>query len=174
MSSPTSPKGRRAGQVLFAIFAVGASALLLSQIDSQTKWVEGTKFAAQPRFWPAVGLFSMTVFAVLHLWRLPRRAIRRDDWREGRKWLEPLEYAVWFMGYVFLVPVVGFLPMTVGFAVALTLRLGYRGGRWMLIAALFGIAVVLIFKAFLGVKIPGAAFYEIFPEPLRSFAILNL
>jgi hypothetical protein len=38
----------------------------------------------------------------------------------------------------------------------------------------FAIAVVLVFKGLLSVRIPGALLYEYLPGPLRSFAILYL
>ena len=40
-------------------------------------------------------------------------------------------------------------------------------------AGVFAVLVVLIFKSFLQVKIPGAAIYEYLPGALRSFFILN-
>jgi hypothetical protein len=36
-----------------------------------------------------------------------------------------------------------------------------------------GLFIVLIFKTFLEVKIPGGAIYEFLPNTLRSFMILN-
>jgi len=36
-----------------------------------------------------------------------------------------------------------------------------------------GLSIVLIFKTFLEVKIPGGAIYEFLPNTLRSFMILN-
>ena len=48
--------GPRRGQLAFAMGFLAASALLLSQIGSQTRWVDDTALFAQPRFWPAVGL----------------------------------------------------------------------------------------------------------------------
>ncbi|MFC3118584.1 tripartite tricarboxylate transporter TctB family protein [Jhaorihella thermophila] len=127
---------------------------------------------AQPRFWPAVGLGLMTVLSAIHLCRLPWRRITRYDWREARKWLSVLEFAGWFMGYVLLVPVIGYLPVTLVFVPLLSWRMGYRGGRMLGLAALFALAVVVVFKSFLAVKIPGGAAYEYLPDGLRSLFIL--
>ena len=166
--------GPRRGQFVFAVGFLAFSALLLSQIGSQTKWTENTALFAQPRFWPAIGLIGMAVMGGLHLWRLPwRHATRYDRW-EVRKWAAVLEFAGWFMAYVFLVPLIGYLPVTLVFVPALALRMGYRNRRMLMICAAFALVVVLLFKAFLGVKIPGGAVYEILPGPLRSFAILYL
>jgi hypothetical protein len=43
----------------------------------------------------------------------------------------------------------------------------------MTYAACIGFSIVVIFKSFLEVKIPGGAIYELLPNALRSFFILN-
>ena len=149
------------------------AALLLSQTPSETRWVAKTDFFAQPRFWPAVGLTVMVVFGALHLYGLPWRRFRRADWIEARKWATVLEFAVWFMGYVFAVPVVGYLPSTLVFVPLLARRLGYRSGKMMLASILFAFVTVAVFKSLLEVKIPGGMLYEYLPGAIRSFFILN-
>lgn len=175
IDSDLSPKTRTAGQTLFVIGAFALSLLLLSQITTQTVWIENSKsFAAQPRFWPGVALSMMVLSFALHLILMRRRRPDLQDWTEARRWLEPLEYVLWFMAYVFLVPIIGFLPMSVLFACALTYRLGYRGTGYQVLAALFAVMMVILFKGLLGVKIPGAAIYEGLPAVVRSFFILYL
>ncbi|WP_425044564.1 tripartite tricarboxylate transporter TctB family protein [Primorskyibacter sp. S87] len=166
--------GPRRGQFIFALAFLALSALLLSQIGEQTRWMDKTKMFAQPRFWPAIGLGGMVVMGGLHLYRLPWRHNTRYDWWETRKWARVLEFALWFMAYVILVPVLGYLPVTLIFVPALSWRMGYRSREMLWISAAFGVAVVLLFKAFLSVKIPGGIIYEILPGPLRSFFILYL
>ena len=112
-------------------------------------------------------------FAVQFL-RLRRRWPLRADRIEARRWLEPFEFLIWFMAYVMAVPILGFLPMSVVFACALTWRLGYRDRTTLWIAAGFAVAMVLLFKGFLGVNIPGAAIYEVLPSGLRSFFLTTL
>ena len=170
-----TPKTRSAGQVLFVGVALILSLVLLAALRTQTVWIDDAKsFAAQPRFWPAVAILTMVLTLAAHFWQMRRRRPNRLDLVEVRRWAEPLEYALWFMVYVFAVPWVGFLSMSLAFAVGLTWRLGYRGAGWLWLAALFAVAVVVLFKGFLGVKIPGAALYEFLPGGLRSFAILYL
>lgn len=169
---------RRAGQLLFALFFVFAALVLLAYLPDQTVWKNRTKLFAQPRFWPAVGVIGMVVFAGLHLRAqiklLKRWKPIRADWREARRWVEVLEYALWFLVYVWLVPLLGYLPTTLIFAPLLTWRLGYRSRKMLGISVLFGLTVVLLFKTFLEVKIPGGALYEYLPGALRTFFILNL
>ncbi len=95
------------------------------------------------------------------------------DRREVKIWLSVFEWAGWFLAYVFLVPVVGYLPTTLVFAPLLTWRLGYRGQKMLWASLLFALSIVLIFKSFLQVKIPGAMIYDYLPGALRSFFILN-
>jgi hypothetical protein len=52
--------------------------------------------------------------------------------------------------------------------------MGYRSRLMMGISAAFAVFVVLLFKAFLSVKIPGGMVYEYLPGELRSFFILYL
>lgn len=165
---------RTAGQVIFVTTCLALCVLLLLSIRGQTVWVADNTLAAQPRFWPAVALLVMVGGFGFHLSRMRRRRPNRADWDEVRIWLKPLEFMGWFMAFVFTVPIVGFLPMSVLFAVGLTWRLGYRSRDKLLLAALFGVAVVVVFKGLLGVKIPGAALYEYLPGEIRSFFLVYL
>ena len=166
--------GPRRGQLVFAAAFVLLTVVLLSQIGSQTRWVDNTKFFAQPRFWPAVGFIGMAVLGVLHLAKLPWRRITRFDLAEVKRWAMVAEYVAWFMVYVLAVPVIGYLLATLIFVPALTWRMGYRDRKMLIIGTAFGFCVVVIFKSFLSVKIPGGAIYEYLPSAVRSFFILNL
>jgi hypothetical protein len=173
--SDLTPKSRVAGQLPFVAGALALSLLLLSQIGGQTVWVEDAdSFAAQPRFWPGVAIVTMCVAFGLHLLRMQRRRPNRADRDETRRWLRPFEFVVWFMVFVYAVPLIGFLPMSVAFACALTWRLGYRDWRMLLVAAVFAVVTVVVFKGFLGVRIPGAALYELLPAGPRGFFLQYL
>lgn len=166
--------GPRRGQLIFALGFVALSVLLLTQIGHQTVWAAKTKVFAQPRFWPAVGLGGMTLLGALHLYRLPWRRFTAADRGELKRWAEVLEYAVWFMAYVLAVPVIGYLPATLIFMPALTWRMGYRSRLMLGTSLVFAVAVVVLFKTFLSVKIPGGAIYDLLPGALRGFFILYL
>ena len=161
------------GQILFAIVFLVAAVLLLSQLGEQTEWKKRTKFFAQPRFWPAVSIFGMVLFGGLHLWKLPRRKFVRADVVEWKIWFFAIEWVLWFLLYVILVPILGYLPVTMAFMPILVWRMGYRDKRMMGISVAFGVIVVVFFKSFLDVKIPGGAIYEYLPGALRNFFILN-
>ncbi len=162
------------GQILFAAGFFVVSAVLLTQIGGQTSpWLEDTRFAAQPRFWPLVGLGGMAGFAALHIWHLPRLRPVSADAHEARRWGLAFEWVIWFLAYVWLVPVIGYLPVTMGFAAALSWRMGYRSARMVWVSVGFGAVVVVLFKSVLNVKIPGAWLYEFLPGAIRNFFILN-
>ena len=46
--------------------------------------------------------------------------------------------------------------------------------RALALAPLVAIAIVVVFKAFLAVRIPGGAVYDIFPQALRNFLVVYL
>ena len=165
--------GPISGQLIFALLFLALSILLISQLGDHTKWIKKTKLAAQPRLWPMFALTGMVFFTGLHLWRLPRRKILHVDLQEAKRWLQVIEYCVWFIAYVWVVPNLGYLISTLIFLPALAYRAGYHNRKMMTYAAGIGFSIVVIFKSFLEVKIPGGAIYEFLPNALRSFFILN-
>lgn len=162
---------RRPGDLVFALVAFVASGVLLTQITGQTTWREGSALFAQPRFWPAVSLGGMAVFAAFHLLgsalsdRIPGR------WREVWLWITSFEYAGWFILYAVAVPYAGYLPATVVFAVALALRAGYRRIATLSAAALSAVMIVVLFKALLRVNLPSGRSYEALPDGLRQIML---
>lgn len=166
-------RDRRRGDLVFAVIFLIFSVYMLSQLGEQVQWSKRGKFFSQPGFWPAVSLIGMTFFALLHLIgsALSPRILGRLQ--EVGLWLRSLEYAAWFLAYVWLVPIIGYLPMTLIFMPLLAYRLGYRGKKVLLSAAFIGFLIVVVFKSFLEVKIPGAALYEYLPDFMRSFMLVN-
>lgn len=155
---------------LFALF-------LLVQVPYQTAWVDGAAFVSQPGFFPLVAIAGMVVFGAAELvfsWQRNRRADLPAIGRELVDWLRALEFLGWFIAYVLAVPLGGYLPTTIVFCLALTFRLGYRSRRMLLIAVLVAIAVVVAFKGFLSVRIPGGDMYEYLPAGVRNFMIQYL
>ncbi|MGB7241304.1 MAG: tripartite tricarboxylate transporter TctB family protein [Sulfitobacter sp.] len=160
------PEGRMPAELLFSMLLLIFAGLLLAAVGWQTTWLPGKGLAAQPRFWPTLSLCGLILFAVLHQIsrsRLPRTPGR---WAEAWTWIRSLEFIGWYMLYVSAIPIIGYLLATVTFCTLLSLRVGYRG-RTVLIAALFGLFVVLLFKSALNVKMPGGEIYQLAPDSLR-------
>lgn len=169
----------RPGDTVFAMVCVCVCLFLLSQIGEQTKWINNTKLFVQPRFWPGLSLAGFLFFSVGYLLISFRRHLKTDGaqlvpYQELLHWCRPLEYALYFIGYVYLVPRLGYLPATLLVFPALTVRAGYRTLKYILLSLVAGIATVVIFKAFLQVRIPGGQLYEWFPEQIRNFMIVYL
>ena len=161
----------RAGGFAFALIFVAFSAFLLSQLGTETKPSPGGQIFTRPSFWPAVGVIGMASFGVLHL--IAELGNRRGGAREALLWLRAFEFLIWFMAYVWIVPVVGYLAATLVFPALLAVRVGYRTTRPLFCSAVLGFCVVLIFKSLLSVRIPGGAIYEMLPNGLRNFMIVN-
>ena len=169
--APDDPSSRPGGLVFIAIFLLFAL-FLLSQLGAETKFSAKGQLFAQPRFWPAVGLIAMVAFGAAHFF-FAWAARTGGEVREVAFWLRSIEYLAWFMVYVAVVPVIGYLAATLLFTVLLAFRQGYRGAGHLGAAAALGLAIVLVFKTGLAVKIPGGAVYEYLPSGLRSFMIVN-
>ncbi len=164
---------RRPGDLVFAWFVLIVSLFLLSQIYQETTFRAGGKLFAQPRFWPAVSLIGMASFAGLHLLGSALSERIEGRWKEVFLWFSALEYAGWFIAYAALVPIAGYLSSTVIAAVLLTLRVGYRNRLALISAVGSAVAIVLLFKTFLQVKLPAGQIYEALPDGLRQFMIIN-
>ncbi len=163
----------RPGGLIFASMFLAAALFLLSQLGSQTKFSPKGQLFAEPAFWPAVGVIGMSLFGGMHCLGQFRQRGRYGGLRETGIWLRSLEYLIWFMAYVFVVPIIGYLPATLIFTISLAFRAGHRSKRMIGAAALMALGIVLVFKTMLSVKIPGGALYEYLPDALRSFAMIN-
>lgn len=162
---------RRPGDIVFAWFILIASLFLLLQIGEQTAWKASSKLAAQPRFWPAVSLSLMTVFALFHLVGSALSERIEGRWHEVLKWVMSIEYALWFIAYAASVPYTGYLLTTVGFAILLCVRVGYRNAKMLFAAGVTAVIIVLLFKTLLQVNLPAGRIYEVLPDGLRQIML---
>ena len=165
---------RLPGDLVFAVAFLLISIFLVSQLGEQASWVKRTKFFAQPAFWPTISLTGMLLFAVLHC--LGSLVSPRTPGRgpEVIFWLRSIEYSGWFLLYVWIVPRLGYLGSTLLFTLILTWRVGYRTKIMFVSAAAMGVGIVVIFKAFLQVKVPAGQVYEYLPDEIRNFMLLYL
>lgn len=173
---PRQPAGKHSSTFFIAV-CLFAALILLLQLGAETKYSANGKLFAQPRFWPAVGVVGMVFFGITHLAlafynRVKPTIHPGGAFSELLTWAKAVEYLVWFLLYVHLVPVIGYLPATIIFTVLLAARQGYRSKNQLLTAAATGIVIVLVFKTGLSVKIPGGAIYEYLPQTLRNIAII--
>lgn len=163
-------------EIIFSTAAFIFAIVLLALIGDQTTWINGQPFTKQPAFWPAISIIGMIVtgaFELYFVWQRYKTVnLNQKITTEMLRWLQACEYLVWFMIYVWLVPFIGYLIATLIFTVLLTYRLGYRTKKKLLLAAVTGIIIVVIFKSLLSVKIPAGAIYDYLPDALRNFMVL--
>lgn len=162
---------RRPGNLFFATIFLTISLVLALQLGSQTEWKASTKWSSQPALWPTISVIGMLVFAGLNWVSAIVSPKIEGRWQEVAFWLRSMEFILWFLAYVILVPRLGYLPSTILFAVILSYRMGYRTVKMLGFAALTAITVVVIFKSFLQVKVPGGQAYEYLPDAIRSFML---
>lgn len=169
----------------FVILVIVLSAILfyLGWNGSELKWVKKAAFYEQPGFWSLMSLGGMIVFGIGH--QLTHVVLKTkpapiasgkqaDTFYDIRGIILPIEYALYFVAYVWLVPRLGYLPTTIIAMPLLTWRAGYRELKWYVLSILFAIGIVVLFKSILQVRIPGGAIYEYLPDSVRSFFISRL
>ncbi|QBY01462.1 tripartite tricarboxylate transporter TctB family protein [Rhodophyticola sp. CCM32] len=162
---------RRPGDIVFAWGLLIITICLLSQLWSQTTYRPGTALFAQPRFWPAASLISMAGFAAFHLLGSALSERIEGRWREVLLWAASLEYAGWFIIYAIMVPMLGYLPTTILFALGLTIRVGYRSRTALFSAVGAAVVIVLLFKTLLQVRLPAGQVYQYLPDGLRQIML---
>lgn len=161
----------------YAAWTWGVAWALLLAAPWQLQWQAERGWAQQPGLFSLLGVLGMVIFGGFECWHLARRtghARGVSAAPEFRLWWAALEYVAWFMAYVLLTPLLGYLPTTVVFALGLTWRLGYRRRVHGLAALAVAVLTVVVFKGALSVKVPAAGWYEVLPEPWATFFIVNL
>lgn len=164
-------------ELVFAIALVALSVFLFSQFEAQTRVIEGKELAGQPGFWSWISIVGMLLFGTPYLVTVLLK-VRTDNGRasvpqELLQWVVTVEYVLWFMAYVMLVPWLGYLLSTIAFSMLLLFRVGYSKRNFFLWALIFDLVMIAIFKGFLRVNIPGGEIYEYLPPALRNFMISN-
>ena len=126
---------------------------------------------------PLLCLAILVPAALLNLngsYRILRlRARQRVPWRwqyEMGQWLRALEFIVYFILYTLSVPMLGYLVSTLLMGGFLTVRLGYRGWRWMAIGLSASFGIVVLFRTLLQIKTPvNIWLYNQLPDGLSLF-----
>ncbi|MCW1934752.1 tripartite tricarboxylate transporter TctB family protein [Pararhodobacter zhoushanensis] len=173
LSDLIHPPHQRA-EIVFAVASFLAAGILALFWSSQTTWIDGQPLVRQPGLWPLIAILGMLLFGLGELIACLRRNARNRGssvTAELMLWAKAFEYVVWFLAYVMATPWIGYLPASMIFTTALAFRLGYRG-RLLALSPLVGVGIVLVFKTFLDVRMPGGAVYDLLPHDLRNFLVL--
>ena len=104
---------------------------------------------------------------------LQRKFRQKVPWRwtyEMGQWIRALEFIVYFVLYTVAVPILGYLVSTLLMGSFLTVRLGYRGWRWVGIALASSFAIVLLFRSLLQIRTPvNIWLYNQMPDSVALF-----
>ena len=164
------------GNLIFEIIVLFLVSVLLISIPYQTKWFDGIPLVKQPRLWPTFCIIGMALFSVfysLQIWQNYKIEGRiKSELKELKSWAKPFEFVVYFLLYVWLVPLAGYLFSTLLFFFLLTIRQGYRTLSMLLISLTTGFGIVVVFKSLLKVKISSGAIYEYLPDGLSTFFMI--
>ena len=177
MDQSDNARSSAAINLFCAVFIVVVTLVLVSQLGSQTRWLKRVDLVMQPGFFPALGLLVMGVPALV-LSVVSFRQVRSGIELESPRIIVAgfhrcCEFAVWFLVYVYIIRWVGYLAATLLFMPALSLRVGFRGVRWMVTAVLIGLVIVLLFRTGLQVRLPDGYVYGYLPPEMRNFMIRN-
>ena len=162
---------RRPGDLVFGLFFLAFAVFIVYSLPTEAKLSGRGSLFAKPAFYVHFAAYAMLAFAALHVLSSLASQALDGRWREVWLWLRSIEYAVWFLAYVVIAPYLGYLLATVVFTVSLALRLGYRSRQAVGWTVLFSVCVVVVFKSFLQVKVPGGQLYEYLPGALRTFML---
>jgi len=170
-------EGYQVGNLIFVILMLFIVSVFLISIPYETKWLNNIPLVKQPRFWPALCLAGMTLFSLLYsvqVWHSYK--IQADQFQseleESLSWVRPIEFVFYFILYVWLVPLIGYLLSTLLFFSLLTIRSGYRTLSMLAISLATGFGIVVVFKSLLKVKIVSGAIYDHLPDGLSTFFMI--
>ncbi len=156
------------------------SVTLLACIGIATRWGPDTAgWWTRPMLMPAIALCLLVGANVITLARdvidlrrnPPSFAERAEGWTKLLGWLRPFEFLSCFGIYVFAIQHVGYFPSTLIFIMVLMLRVKLTAPRWIIAGLGAAIFMVAVFRIGLGVWMPAPAFYEYFPDGMRSALI---
>ena len=167
----------QAGDLVFAILMLFIVMVLLVSIPFETKWFDGVPLVKQPRLWPTFCLVGMALFGVpycIQIWRNYKFQLGQvqGELNELSSWLKPLEFVLYFVLYVWFVPLIGYLLSTLLFFSLLTIRVGYRTLLMFWVSLATGFGIVVVFKSLLKVKIAIGAIYDYLPDGLATFFMI--
>ena len=181
-ATPDNPGGGTGPVVLAAGFFV-FGVVLLALTTWQTKPAPpGKLWSTEPALAPVVSLVILAIpaglllaaglRALLHGRHPGLQLVPTPD--QLRETAVLLEFAIYFVLYVWLVDKLGYLLSSFLFAQVGCWRLGLRGWRTVGFCLLLTLALVGAFRFGLRIWFPGAAIYEYLPAGLRNFALQYL
>jgi len=181
MDTETSTPKPGTGFFYGFMFLVGLAFLLLVPVLTE-RGPADQGWWTQPAFMPRLSLILIALTAT-YLCFQHFRANRSNKLEETKgettlkseliQWIKPLEYFIYYIGYIWLLDLIGYFLSSLIFILLLAWRVGLRSPRWMLAGFLFAVSLVAAFRWALGVWVPPAELYELFPKDMRIFLMNN-
>jgi len=162
-------RSRRPGELTFALLFLAFALFLWWHLGEQARWMRRLQWFQQPALWPGLAIWGMLAFGLAYLAEVLFARPSEKERLEVLTWLRALEFVGWYMAYAWAVGWLGYLPATVLAMVLMVVRLGIASRGMVLAAVAFALAVVLVFKSFFRVGIPGGQLYALFPPEVRLF-----
>lgn len=161
---------------LSAAFTAAAAAALLLLPVATRPGAPGSGWWTAPALMPGLALailllanLAALVRAAAALRRPPlSSAETRAALRAMADWLRPLEFFLYFGLYIWALGRIGYFLATALFLLGLLLRAGLRSPRWLLAGLLTALALTAIFRWGLGIWVPPADLYGLFPPGVRK------
>lgn len=162
---------------LTAIFTAVSGGLLYMLPFETRSGPDNAGWWTQPWLMPAIALTGLFIANAISLARdavalrhKPAKPEERQTaWAEMRGWFRPLEYFAYFLVYLKSLAHLGYFLSTALFIQFLLYRVGLRTARWRIYGLLAAIALTAIFRWGLGIWVPTADLYDLFPDAVRKF-----
>jgi hypothetical protein len=161
--------------VLTLVFAVVSSGLFLLLPWQTRTGPDGSGWWTQPWLMPAITLGILALANLESLRRAflaartPTQIEKEDARKEIKGWFRPLEYFAYFLAYLFSLKYLGYFLSTALFIQFLLWRSGLRATRWRVAGLGAALFMTAIFRWGLGVWVPTAELYDLFPDIIRKF-----
>ncbi|NUB45239.1 tripartite tricarboxylate transporter TctB family protein [Fertoebacter nigrum] len=176
MTNDEDKANRLESMALTVLFFAISLALLLALFAVTRPGQASGGWWTRPALAPGVALGLLVLANLVTLARsavdLRRRPATTAERAEARArmlgWLRPLEFLAYFAGYIWALGLVGYFAATLLFLLGLMLRVGLRSPRWLLAGALTALALTAVFRMGLGVWMPPAMAYDLFPAAIRT------
>lgn len=166
--------------VFYGIMAVISVVLLLLLPVETEPGPADQGWWTQPILMPAISLVFFAITAVYLFIQHILTSRKHGTWHESEvvkaelfQWVQPLEFFVYYVIYIYLLGIVGYFLSSFIFAVGVGMRVGLRSRRWVWAMLAFTLAITALFRWGLSIWFPSAALFELLPGGLRIFFARN-
>ncbi|MBK8458354.1 MAG: tripartite tricarboxylate transporter TctB family protein [Phyllobacteriaceae bacterium] len=178
MSNVATPTNRVESFALNGVFAAISFALLAALPFATRSGPDKSGWWTQPWTMPLIALTVLCIGNAVTLFLAGRDLMANrptgDEVAAARAaifgWFRPIEFFAYFLGYIWLLGRAGYFLSTALFIQFLLFRVGLRQRKWIVAGLAAALALTAIFRWGLGIWVPTADLYGLFPDAMRKFA----